>query len=89
MADNNFNELLIHTLKQIHIRLDRHEAKFDCLDAKFDEKANRKWDSNINGCLDRIDRHLDRIELELKRFPWIISAKFVCFGVFVIFLEAC
>ena len=27
MADNNFNELLIHTLKQIHIRLDRLEAK--------------------------------------------------------------
>ena len=35
MADNNFNELLIHTLKQIHVRLDR-------LDAKVDEKSDKR-----------------------------------------------
>lgn len=57
MADNNFNELLIHTLKQIHVRLDRLDAKVDeksdkrdvealsedfkSLDAKLDEKADK------------------------------------------------
>ena len=87
MADNNFNELLIHTLKQITTRLDR-------LEAKLDEKANRKYQDNIdnsiartNRCLDRIDGHLDCIELEIKRSLWIISAEFVCFGAFLVFLK--
>ena len=87
MADNNFNELFIYTLKQIATRLDR-------LEAKLDEKANRKYRDNIdnkiarvNRCFDRIDGHLYRIELEIKRLPWIITAEFVCFGVFLIFLK--
>ena len=50
MADNNFNELLSHTLKQIHIRLDRLDAKLDekadkadvkALETKLDEKADK------------------------------------------------
>ena len=36
--NNNFNELLIHTLKQIHIRLDRLEAKIDEKTDKTDLK---------------------------------------------------
>lgn len=87
MVDNNFNELLTHTLKQIATRLDR-------LEAKVDEKTNRTHQDNvdnniarINCCPDRIDGHLNRIELEIKRLPWIISAEFVCFGVFLIFLK--
>lgn len=39
MADNNFSELLIHTLKQIHIHLDRLEAKVDEKSDKEDVKV--------------------------------------------------
>ena len=61
MADNNFNELLIHTLKQIHVRLDRLEAKVDektdkadikNLETKLDEKADKADIKNLEAKLD-------------------------------------
>ena len=37
--NNNFNELLIHTRKQIHVRLDRVEEKLDEKVDKADFKS--------------------------------------------------
>lgn len=36
MDNNNFNELLLHTLKQLGIRLDRVDDRLDRVDAKLD-----------------------------------------------------
>ena len=52
MTDNNFNELLIHTLKQIHIRLDRLEAKVDEKSDKADLKLIEQRLGNVESCLD-------------------------------------
>ena len=55
MTDNNFSELIIHTLKQIHIRLDP-------LEAKVDEKADKADVKNLEQHLDGVESRLDWIE---------------------------
>ena len=62
MPDNNFNELLIHNLKQIHIRLDRLEAKVDEKVDKEDLKAIEQRFDNVENRLDNVESRLDRIE---------------------------
>ena len=42
MENNNFNELLLHTLKQLGIRLDRVGDRLDRMDAKLDRKSDKE-----------------------------------------------
>ena len=42
MDNNNFNELLLHTLKQLGIRLDRVDDRLDRVDTKLDQKADKE-----------------------------------------------
>ena len=51
MDNNNFNELLLHTLKQLGIRLDRVDDRLDRMDDRLDRMDDR---------LDRMDAKLDR-----------------------------
>ena len=77
MADNNnFSELLIHTLEQIHVRLDRLEAKIDeksdkadfkVLEAKLDEKADKADLKPFEQRLGSVENRLDGIESRLDR----------------------
>ena len=59
MSDNNnFNELLIHTLKQIHVRLDRLEAKIDEKTDKADLKAVEQRFDSVENRLDSVENRL-------------------------------
>ena len=101
--NNNFNELLIHTLKQIHVRLDRLEAEVDektdkqaikDLQVKCDRKSNRansktleKRFDRIISRLDRIISRLDRIESDIATITWMTGIGFACIGVLLVLLK--
>ena len=96
MTDNNFNELLIHTLKQIHIRLDRLEAKLDekadkadfkVLEAKLDEKADKADFKPMEQRLDNVESRLDRIESEIGTFKWMLGIGLAAMGVLIALLK--
>lgn len=78
MPDNNFNELLIHTLKQIHIRLNRLESKGN------EKKRNAK---TLEQRLDRIIDRLARIERDIRTLAWMSGIGFVCLGVLLVLLK--
>ena len=80
MPDNNFNELLIHTLKQIHTRLDR-------LEAKVDEKAGKGNAKTLEQRLDRIIDRLAGIERDIRTLTWMSSLGFVCLGILLVLLK--
>ena len=45
MDNNNFNELLLHTLKQLGIRLDRVDDRLDRMDDRLDRvDAKTGWE---------------------------------------------
>ena len=59
MDNNNFNELLLHTLKQLGIRLDRVDDRLDRIDDRLDRvdaKLDRKADKED---LKHLERKLD------------------------------
>ncbi len=96
MADNNFNELLIHTLKQIHVRLARLEAKVDektdkqaikVLQVKLDGKSNRANSKTLEKRFDRIISRLDQIESDIATITWMTGIGFACIGVLLVLLK--
>ena len=97
MADNNnFNELLIHTLKQIHVRLDRLDAKVDekadkqaikVLQVKLDGKSNRANSKTLEKRFDRIISRLDQIESDIATITWMTGIGFACIGVLLVLLK--
>ena len=104
MADNNnFNELLIHNLKQIAIHLDRLDAKVDekadkedvkllteelkILNVKVDEKADKEDIKLLTNRLDNVESRLDRIESEVGTFKWMLGIGLAAVGVFVALLK--
>ena len=38
---NHFNDLLLQTLKQINVRLDRLDGRMDRLDTRIEQKADK------------------------------------------------
>lgn len=80
MADNNFNELLIHTLKQIHIRLDR-------LEAKVDEKSDKEDVKVLTQRLDNVGSRLVRLESEVGTFKWMLGIGLTALGVLIAVLK--
>ena len=104
MADNNnFNELLIHNLKQIAIHLDRLDAKVDekadkedvkllteeikILNVKVDEKADKEDVKLLTNRIDNVESRLDRIESEVGTFKWMTGIGFACLGVLLVILD--
>ena len=104
MADNNnFNELLIHNLKQIAIHLDRLDAKVDekadkedvkllteeikILNVKVDEKADKEDVKLLTNRIDNVESRLDRIESEVGTFKWMLGIGLATIGVFVALLK--
>ena len=94
--NNNFNELLIHTLKQIHVRLDRLEAKIDektdkqdikVLQVKLDRKSNRANSKTLEQRFDRIISRLDQIESDIATITWMTGIGFACIGVLLVLLK--
>ena len=103
MPDNNFNELLIHTLKQIHIRLDRLDIKveekadkedvrnlteeFKVLNAKLDEKADKEDVRNLANRLDNVESRLVRIESGIGTMKWVVGVGLAAIGVLMAVLK--
>ena len=81
MADNNnFNELLIHTLKQIHVRLDR-------LEAKIDEKSDKEDVKVLTQRFDSVESRLTRLESEIGTFKWMLGIGLAAMGVLMAILK--
>ncbi len=101
--NNNFNELLIHTLKQIHVRLDRLDVKLDekadradvkALSAKLDEKADKAdvkaVEQRLGGVenrLDSVESRLDRIESGIGTLKWVIGVGLTAMSVLIALLK--
>ena len=103
MDNNNFNELLLHTLKQLGIRLDRvddrldrMDDRLDRMDAKLDRKADKedlkhleeKFDATNEAVKSQGER-LDRIEGGIKTLQWGLGVEIALVGIIVAFLKAC
>ena len=78
MATNHFNELLLQTLKEIRLRLDRVDG---CL-------------KRLEDGLERVDvrsheQHLDRTERNIRALKWLMSAKVAVIGVLLVSIRAC
>ena len=87
---NHFNDLLLQTLKQINVRLDRLDGRMDSLiETKTDktglESANKKLD-NLGEKLDSLVCCLDRIDAELRTLTWIIGTEVAIIGVVLAFI---
>ena len=68
------------TIKQIHVRLDRLEAKVDekvdkqevkVLEMKLDRKSNRTNSKTLEQRFDRIISRLDQIENHIRTLTWM------------------
>jgi len=95
-GNKNFNELLIEILKQIHVRLDRLDAKIDTKADKEDVNALRisvekdinavkeEMKADISGVKEDVNalgRRLDRIEAGIATLRWVIGAQVAIIGV--------
>ena len=103
MDNNNFNELLLHTLKQLGIRLDRvddrldrMDDRLDRMDAKLDRKADKEDLKHLEEKLDATNEavksqgeRLDRIEGGIKTLQWVLGVEIALVGIIVAFLKAC
>ncbi|MYA71834.1 hypothetical protein F4009_01000 [Candidatus Poribacteria bacterium] len=103
MENNNFNELLLHTLKQLGIRLDRVDDRLDRvddrldrMDAKLDRKADKEDVKHLAEKLDATNEavknqgeRLDQIEGGIKTLQWVLGVEIALVGIIVAFLKAC
>ena len=96
MDNNNFNELLLHTLKQLGIRLNRVDDRLDRMDAKLDRKADKEDLKHLQEKLDATNEavksqaeRLDRIEGGIKTLQWVLGVEIALVGIIVAFLKAC
>ena len=96
MDNNNFNELLLHTLKQLGIRLDRMDDRLDRVDAKLDRKVDKEDLKHLEEKLDATNEavksqgeRLDRIEGGIKTLQWVLGVEIALVGIIVAFLKAC
>ena len=83
---NHFNDLLLQTLKQINVRLDRLDGRMDRL---MDEKADKIDLDTTNKKVDDLGRRLERIEAGIGTLKWIIGAEVAVIGVVLAFIKAC
>lgn len=83
---NHFNDLLLQTLKQINVRLDRLDGRMDRLDTRMEQKADKADLEVPDGKFDEVLCCLDRIDAELRTLTWIISTEVVIIGVVLVFI---
>lgn len=94
---NHFNDLLLQTLKDVGIRLERLEGRVDhIINEKSDKvdvqdlKAELKADFNTLG--DKVQSHaqrLDRIETGIKTLQWTMTAGLAILGIILAFVRSC
>ena len=80
---NHFNDLLLQTLKQINVRLDRVDGRMEYL---IDTKADKADLDAPNEKFNNMVRSLERIEAEIDALKWIIGAEVAVIGVVLAFI---
>ena len=99
---NHFNDLLLQTLKQINVRLDRLDGRIEQKADKSDLDAiNKKLDGVIetkadktdldvtNKKLDDLGHRVERIEAGIGTLKWVIGVEVAVIGVVLAFIKAC
>ena len=100
MATHHFNDLLLQTLKEVGLRLDRVEGRLERVDDRLDRVIEQKADKADLDVLrvemraqgERLDsqgQRLDRIEAGIRTLQWTMSAGLAVMGVIFAFLKAC
>ena len=98
MSDQ-FNQLLLQTLKEVGVRLERLEGRVDHV---INEKADKsdisdvKLDvssvkSQLNGLQEELNsqgRRIDRIETGIKTLQWTMTVGLAVLGVILAFIKA-
>ena len=91
MSDH-FNELLLQTLKEVGVRLERLEGRVDHV---INEKANKidvsDVKTDVNQLWDEVrsqGRRLDRIETGIRTLQWTMTAGLAVLGIILAFLKA-
>ena len=89
---NHFNDLLLQTLKQINVRLDRLDGRMDSLIETKTDKAgldatNKKLDNlGESEKFDDLVCCLKRIDAELRTLTWLIGTEVAIIGVVLAFI---
>ena len=102
MSDH-FNELLLQTLKEVGVRLERLEGRVDHV---INEKADKidvsdvktelsdvktELKADVNGLWDEVrsqGQRLDRIETGIRTLQWTMTAGLAVLGIILAFLKA-
>ena len=80
---NHFNDLLLQTLKQINVRLDRLDGRMDRLDTRMEQKADK---TDLDEKFDDLLCCLDRIDVKLRNLTWFIGTEVAIIGVVLAFI---
>ena len=86
MDNNNFNALLLQTLKQLGIRLDRVVAKLDQKIYKADFKRLEEKLDATNEVLKAQTERLARIEGRIRTTLWGLGVEIALVGIIAAFL---
>ena len=90
---NHFNELLLQTLKDIGIRLERLEGRVDhVVNEKADKTDVKDVKSDVNALRDEVrsqGQRLDRIETGIKTLQWTMTAGLAVLGIILAFMRSC
>ena len=97
---NHFNELLLQTLKEVGIRLERLEGRVDHVINEKSDKADVKdvkadvkdVKENLTALREEVrsnGQRLDRIETGIRTLQWTMTAGIAVMGIILAFVKAC
>lgn len=91
MSDH-FNELLLQTLKEVGVRLERLEGRVDhVINEKSDKEDVRDLKTDLKVLRDEVrsnGQRLDRLEAGIKTLQWTVTAGIAALGVLIALLKA-
>ena len=91
MSDH-FNQLLLQTLKEVSVRLERLEGRVDhVINEKADKIDVSDVKSQLNGLQEELSsqgRRIDRIETGIRTLQWTMTAGLVVLGIILAFIKA-
>ena len=90
MSDQ-FNQLLLQTLKEVGVRLERLEGRVDHV---INEKADKTDVSDVKSRLNKLQeelnsqgRRIDRIETGIRTLQWTMTAGLAVLGIILAFIK--
>ena len=90
---NHFNDLLLQTLKEVGIRLERLEGRVDhVINEKADKADVNTLKTDVNKLTDEVrsqGQRLDRIETGIKTLQWTMTAGLAILGIILAFVRSC